>query len=151
KYEKRFTIPSKPYATKARKSRRTLKVMPSCSSCLRGKRLQTKRNEFRRMLLPANRHDNVLLTFVEIRHHRTGRAGVEIRFPHNFAGCFVKRAKLLASAIRRRPHVDLIALADKQERLRRERRRSNRLPERTEVQILEGRMISRTIAIRHHP
>src|SRR5262245_40441558 len=95
--------------------------------------LKTQRNEFRRVVLAPDSDHDVLLALVQIRHHRARRAGVECRLPQHFPGRLVKRPQLLAPTIRRRAHVDLIAFADEEQRLRRQRRRSDRLAERAEV------------------
>src|SRR5262245_5372956 len=47
---------------------------------------QTQRDEFCWMILTADRHDDVLLAFVHVRHQSTGRAGIELSFPHDLAG-----------------------------------------------------------------
>src|SRR3954447_4741510 len=55
---------------------------------------QAQGDEFPRMLVAADRQHHVLLTLVNVRDRRAGRAGLELRFPERPTGRLVERAEL---------------------------------------------------------
>src|SRR5437667_290616 len=97
------------------------------------------------MLQPADRDDDELAAFVQVGDRRPRRPRFELGFPDHSSRRLVERAELPAAAGGWRPHVDLIPLADEQQRFRHERRRAHGLPERRQMEILQQGMIARTV------
>ncbi len=70
---------------------------------------------------------------------------------HDRPGPLVEGPHPRATAAGRNAEADRAPFGHEQERRRDERRRPPHLTERRQVQVLQGRMIARAIAVRHHP
>jgi hypothetical protein len=119
-----------------------------------------ERDQFRVVAAADGEHD-VLLAAVHIRHRRGGRAR-EFLVPDQFASLlvvgaelrrFLRRHRQLAIADLERGAAAETAriLTDEQQRGSHERTAARTVAERTELQILQQRMIPRTVTNRHLP
>src|SRR5687767_3696322 len=103
---------------------------------------QPQRDELRRMVLSADRHDDVLAAPEQVGHRGPGRSGGQFGLPHDFSRGLVVGAELVAERIFRDAGNGVAALADEQQRFGDQRRRPAGGAERRQVQALERRVIA---------
>ncbi len=105
------------------------------------------------MISRTDRHHDVLLAFDHVGHRSGGRSGRQIHFPDHTAGRFVVRAELRSPRpIGAGGSADgVAAFAEKQQCLGEERRGAVRIAERRQVEILQQRMKSWSVAVGPHP
>src|SRR6266850_56858 len=115
-------------------------------------RRQCEGDELSRQVVPADSHDEILLAVEYIGHRRTGRSARQFHLEDNPARRLVVGAKHLAAAVLgKQGHACPPALAEKEQRLGDERRCAPRLPERWQVEMLDGWMVARAIPVGYGP
>src|ERR1700737_3758850 len=103
------------------------------------------------MILSADWHDDVLPPFGQVRHRRAGRTRRQLGFPEYFSRGLVIRAELVPERIPGNARNSVAAFADEEQCLGDERRGTAGGPERRKVQVLQRRMIPRTVAVGNLP
>src|ERR1044071_3398095 len=114
---------------------------------------QRQRDEFRGVILRADRHDDVLLASKHVGHRAARRSRRQLHLPNDLPRGLVIGAEFRSPSPvdTRRSDDRVAALAEEQESLGEEWRRAVGNTERRQIEIFQQRMIARTVAVGDHP